>query len=105
ETAGFDRCLLSSPLSVQQFPVVFAVVNCFPHCFDRNVVVLRNLLGTHCLSSEGLTVKYLGADPTADRQLLIARAALGLQELIADWLGHALLLPKRLVSPSHRCVL
>ena len=104
ETPGLDGCLFASPLGIQQFPVVFAVVNGFQNGFDRKVVLLGHLLGTERLGAECLAIQDLRANAPAHGELLIARAAFWLQVLVADRFRHDLILQAG-IPFSHRSVI
>ena len=104
ETPGLDGCLFASPLGIQQFPVVFALVNCFQNGFDRKIVFLGHLLGTERLGAECLAIQDFRANAPAHGELLIARAALRFQILVADWFRHDLVLQAGTLYP-HRNVI
>ncbi len=101
ESARLDGCLLASPFGIQQFPVVFAIVNCFQDGFDRKIVLFGDLLGTERLSAEGFAIQDFGANAPAHGELLIARTALRFQVLVSDRFRHDLAL-QAWVSYPHR---
>jgi hypothetical protein len=67
EAARLNGCLLARPLGVQQFLVVFAVVDGFQDCFDRKIILSCDLLGTQRLRAHGLTIKDFGTDSAVYR--------------------------------------
>jgi hypothetical protein len=88
ETAGVNGCLFTSPLGIQQFPVLLAIVNGFQNGRERKIVLLGNFLGSQRLRPQGFTIEDFGADAAVDGELLVARAALRLEVFVAGWLGH-----------------
>jgi hypothetical protein len=95
ETPRLDGCLFTSPFSVQQFPIAFAIVDGFPNGFDGKIVLLGDLLRTERIGTQCLAIQDFRANTSTYCQLLIAGAALWLQMLVADWLRHGLILQNR----------